>query len=175
MKISENNRFIIMPTFYLVNMEGSKLTYLEYQVQLVLNGRTREKRTSGGHFVENAAHAPHVDGRGVLGRAKQDIWRSVPQSYHFVRVGFGRNWLCTCKTKIGQLELIEKKIDHITSSNHFSEVFFWLALFSLIFWIYNTKVRSDSNLKNEGKNRNKKMSILPTESNFFAFWSNVRK
>ena len=70
---------------------GLKPTYLEYQVQLVLNGRTREKRTSGGHFVENAAHAPHVDGRGVLGRAKQDIWRSVPQSYHFVRVGFGRN------------------------------------------------------------------------------------
>ena len=96
-------------SFHLVNMASSKLTYLEYQVQLVLNGRTREKRTSGGHFVENAAHAPHVDGRGVLGRAKQDIWRSVPQSYHFVRVGFGRNWLCTCKTKIGQLELIERK------------------------------------------------------------------
>ena len=91
MKASKNTFFIIMSEFYLVNMEGSKLTYLEYQVQLVLNGRTREKRTSGGHFVENAAHAPHVDGRGVLGRAKQDIWRSVPQSYHFVRVGFGRN------------------------------------------------------------------------------------
>ena len=91
MKASKNTFFIIMPKFYLVNMAGSKLAYLEYQVQLVLNGRTREKRTSGGHFVENAAHTPHVDGRGVLGRAKQDIWRSVPQSYHFVRVGFGRN------------------------------------------------------------------------------------
>ena len=87
---------ILMPTLHFINMvqvnyNTTKEIYLEYQVQLVLNGRTREKRTSGGHFVENAAHAPHVDGRGVLGRAKQDIWRSVPQSYHFVRVGFGRN------------------------------------------------------------------------------------
>ena len=122
MKASKNTLFIIMPKFHLVNMVCSKLTYLEYQVQLVLNGRTREKRTSGGHFVENAAHAPHVDGRGVLGRAKQDIWRSVPQSYHFVRVGFGRNWLCTCKTKIGQLKLIEKKNGHIISSNHFRSI-----------------------------------------------------
>ena len=129
-------------------MAGSKLTYLEYQVQLVLNGRTREKRTSGGHFVENAAHAPHVDGRGVLGRAKQDIWRSVPQSYHFVRVGFGRNWLCTCKTKIGQLELM-KKNGHIISSNHF-----WgIILASIIPYSIShcSKVRSDFNLKNKEK------------------------
>ena len=124
MKASKNTFFIIMSEFYLVNMEGSKLTYLEYQVQLVLNGRTREKRTSGGHFVENAAHAPHVDGRGVLGRAKQDIWRSVPQSYHFVRVGFGRNWLCTCKTKIGQLELIEKKLTTLLHQIIFQKYFF---------------------------------------------------
>ena len=104
MKASKNTFFIIMSEFYLVNMEGSKLTYLEYQVQLVLNGRTREKRTSGGHFVENAAHAPHINGGGVLGGAQQHVRRPVPEGHHLVAVRLRRHALGSRKAKVRKLK-----------------------------------------------------------------------
>ena len=83
---------------------GLKPTYLEYQVQLVLNGRTREKRTSGGHFVENAAHAPHINGGGVLGGAQQHVRRPVPERHHLVTVRLGRHTLGPRQTKVRKLK-----------------------------------------------------------------------
>jgi hypothetical protein len=74
-------------------------------VQLVLDRGAGEEGPARGHLVENAAHAPpvakglgegcevcgslHVDRCGVLGGAKQHVWRPVPQCHHLVTVRLG--------------------------------------------------------------------------------------
>ena len=47
--------------------------YLKYQVQLVLDGGAGEERSAGGHLIENASHAPHINGGRVLGGAQQHV------------------------------------------------------------------------------------------------------
>ena len=34
------------------------------------------------HLGEDAPYGPHVDGRGVMARSEQDLWRAVPQCDH---------------------------------------------------------------------------------------------
>ena len=73
-------------------------------MKLILDSRAREEWPAWGHLVENASNAPHVDGCGVLCRAKKDIWRSVPQSHHLIRIGFGGDRLRSGQAEICQLK-----------------------------------------------------------------------
>ena len=67
--------------------------YLEYEVEFVLHGGPWEERPAARHLVEDAADAPHVDGRGVLGGAEQHVRRAVPQRHNLVTVRLGRDRL----------------------------------------------------------------------------------
>ncbi len=51
----------------------------------------------------NTQYAPHVDRRRVLGRAEEDIGRTVPKSHYFVRIRLGGDGLGTGQSEIGQL------------------------------------------------------------------------
>lgn len=41
---------------------------------------------------------PHVYVSRVVSAAQQDVWRSVPQCHHLIRVGLCRDWLCSSQT-----------------------------------------------------------------------------
>lgn len=47
----------------------------EYFVNL---GITREQRLTHGHFCKDAPDGPHVDGGGIVARAKKDFRGAVP-------------------------------------------------------------------------------------------------
>ena len=80
------------------------LTHLEDQVQLVLDCGAGEQRPTAGHLVENASHAPHINGGGVLGGAQQHVRRPVPQRHHLVTVRLGRNTLGPRQAKVRKLK-----------------------------------------------------------------------
>ena len=79
-------------------------SHLEDQVQLVLDCGAREEGAAAGHLVENASHAPHINGGGVLGGAEQHVRRSVPQGHHLVAVRLGRHALGPRQAKVRQLK-----------------------------------------------------------------------
>lgn len=51
----------------------------EHTEELVDFGVPLEERLAGGHFGEDAADGPDVDGAGVALGAEEDFWSSVPQ------------------------------------------------------------------------------------------------
>lgn len=81
-------------------------------MQLVLDGRAGEERSAGGHLVENAAHAPHVDGGGVLRGAEEDVGGPVPEGHDLVRVRLRRDGLGAGQAEVGKLE---EKIQRLIS------------------------------------------------------------
>ena len=72
---------------------GGRAGHLEDKMKLILHRGAWEERSARGHLVENAANPPHINGGGVLGGAKQDVGRPVPQGHHLVAVGLGRDRL----------------------------------------------------------------------------------
>ena len=50
--------------------------------ELVNLGISVKERTLVDHLDKDAGYAPNVDGAGVTLGAKQNLWRSVPQSHH---------------------------------------------------------------------------------------------
>ena len=85
---------------------GGRAQDFKDEMEFVLDGRSREERSSGGHFVENATHAPHVDGGRIVDGAQQDVRRPVPKGYHFVGVGLRRDGFRSGQSEIGQLHNI---------------------------------------------------------------------
>ncbi len=73
-------------------------------MEFIFNSGSWEKRSTRGHLVKDAAHPPHVNGRGVLGGSEEDIRRPVPQCHNFVRVCFRWNGFCAGQAEIRQLE-----------------------------------------------------------------------
>ena len=73
-------------------------------MQLVLDCGAREQGPATGHLVENAAHAPHINGGGVLGGAQQHVRRSVPEGHHLVAVRLRRHALGPRKAKVCKLK-----------------------------------------------------------------------
>ena len=55
------------------------------------------------HLSHDAANAPNIDARIVLSVSKENIWGSVPQSHHFIRVVLYRKTCGSCKSKICEL------------------------------------------------------------------------
>ena len=83
--------------------------HLEDEMQLVLDGRAGEERPAGGHLVENAADAPHVDGGGVLRGAEEDVRGPVPEGDHLVGVRLRRDGLGAGEAEVGKLEKGERE------------------------------------------------------------------
>ena len=79
-------------------------SHLEDQVQLVLDCGARKQGAPAGHLVENAAHAPHINGGGVLGGAQQHVRRPVPEGHHLVAVRLRRHALGSRKAKVRKLK-----------------------------------------------------------------------
>ena len=73
-------------------------------MELVLDRGAGEERTAAGHLVENAAHAPHINGGGVLGGAQQHVRRPVPQRHHLVAVRLGRHTLGPRQAEVSELK-----------------------------------------------------------------------
>ena len=78
--------------------------YLEYKMKFILHSRAGEERPSRGHLIENATHAPHINGGGVLRGPEQHVRGSVPEGDHLVAVGLGGDTLCSSQTKVSQLK-----------------------------------------------------------------------
>ena len=81
---------------------------LEDPLQLVVHVGAGEERPAGGHLVENAADAPHVDGGGVLRGAEEDVRGPVPEGDHLVGVRLRRDGLGAGEAEVGKLEKGER-------------------------------------------------------------------
>ena len=73
-------------------------------MELVLDRGAGEERAAAGHLVENASHAPHINGGGVLGGAQQHVRRPVPQRHHLVAVRLGRHALGPRQAEVSELK-----------------------------------------------------------------------
>ena len=80
------------------------ISNLKDEMKLILYCRTWEEWSSAGHLVENAAHAPHINGGGVLGGAQQHVRRPVPQRHHLVAVRLGRHTLGPRQAEVSELK-----------------------------------------------------------------------
>ena len=80
-------------------------------MKFIFNRRTRKERSSGGHLVEDASDAPHVDRRRVLGRAEEDVRRPIPEGHYLVRICLRRYGLGAGETEISQLKKNDESFD----------------------------------------------------------------
>ena len=84
---------------------GGRAEELEDEIELVVDLGAGKERLAADHLVEDAADAPHVDVRRVVGGAEEHVGRPVPQSDHLVRVGLGGYGLGARQPEVGELEL----------------------------------------------------------------------
>mmetsp|Transcript_55742 Transcript_55742/g.155373 ORF Transcript_55742/g.155373 Transcript_55742/m.155373 type:complete len:300 (+) Transcript_55742:189-1088(+) len=77
---------------------------LEYFLQLVAVGASREQRPAVHHFSEDATDAPNVDRSRILARAHQDVWRAVPQRNHLMRVATDRDSEGAGEAEVGEFQ-----------------------------------------------------------------------
>lgn len=94
------------------------LAHLEDQVQLVLDCGAGEQGPTTGHLVENASHAPHINGGGVLGGAQQHVRRPVPEGHHLVTVRLGRHTLGPRQAKVRKLKQNVLRMKVYIGSSH---------------------------------------------------------
>lgn len=64
-----------------------------------------EERLSRAHLCEDTPNRPHIHTSRVLTPSKQNLRRTIPESYDFVGIGSKRDSKSTSKTEISQLEV----------------------------------------------------------------------
>ena len=68
-------RVVLVHCFYVLTCWSAE--HLDYFNKLVYTGLTREKRLPNEQLREHTSQRPHVDGRGVVRCAKDQLWCPV--------------------------------------------------------------------------------------------------
>ena len=92
------------------------------QLQLVDLGLARQERLVGQQLAEDAASAPHVEGRGLSPGVEQQLRGPVPEGHHLGCHGLQGQAIVPSQTKVSNLDaalVCHQKIGHfeITMDN----------------------------------------------------------